>query len=148
MRLPLLAATLALSLTAPAQHPLTALRDHNRVLVVFAPDSKDDRLRKQLAGLDEGSMKERDLILIPVLAHWQESDRDLRSAHTPYTDAPDQQYIYRQLHIDSADFTVILIGKDGGEKLRSRTPVSMEQLNQLIDSMPMRQQERKTRPQP
>jgi hypothetical protein len=35
----------------------------------------------------------------------------------------------------------VLLGKDGGEKLRSRTPVTMERLNTLIDAMPMRQQE-------
>jgi hypothetical protein len=36
---------------------------------------------------------------------------------------------------------VILIGKDGGEKLNSRTPVSVNQLEKLIDSMPMHKHE-------
>jgi hypothetical protein len=38
---------------------------------------------------------------------------------------------------------VILIGKDGREKLNSRTPVAMDQLKPLIDSMPMRKGEMK-----
>lgn len=41
----------------------------------------------------------------------------------------------------SAAFEVRLIGKDGGEKLRSATPVTMTAVFALIDSMPMRQAE-------
>ena len=36
---------------------------------------------------------------------------------------------------------MILIGKDGEEKLSSRTPVPAERLKALIDSMPMRKTE-------
>lgn len=38
-------------------------------------------------------------------------------------------------------FTVILIGRDGGEKYRTHTPVSSQILFDIIDSMPMRQSE-------
>jgi hypothetical protein len=38
-------------------------------------------------------------------------------------------------------FNFILIGKDGGEKLTSNQPVSLEKLYSTIDSMPMRQRE-------
>ncbi len=41
------------------------------------------------------------------------------------------------------EFLVILIGKDGGEKLHSPGPVGVDQLKQLIDSMPMRKRETK-----
>jgi hypothetical protein len=43
--------------------------------------------------------------------------------------------------VEPAEFLVILIGKDGGEKLNSRTPVPVDQLERLIDSMPMRERE-------
>jgi hypothetical protein len=43
------------------------------------------------------------------------------------------------LQID--EFEIILIGKDGGVKLRSKTPISLEELFSLIDAMPMRRQE-------
>lgn len=36
---------------------------------------------------------------------------------------------------------VILIGKDGGAKLRSEKPLSMAKLQETIDAMPMRQDE-------
>ena len=40
---------------------------------------------------------------------------------------------------------MVLIGKDGGEKLRSHEIVSPETLCRLIDSMPMRQEEMRER---
>jgi len=46
-----------------------------------------------------------------------------------------------QFDIRPGQFTVILIGKDGEEKLRSMGQVSMEELFSLIDAMPMRQSE-------
>lgn len=43
----------------------------------------------------------------------------------------------------SSDFTVILIGKDNGEKLRTHQIVTTKQLFSLVDAMPMRRQEMK-----
>ncbi|MEL6477928.1 MAG: DUF4174 domain-containing protein [Pseudomonadota bacterium] len=40
-----------------------------------------------------------------------------------------------------ADFTVVLIGLDGGEKFRANRLVDPEELDELIDQMPMRRQE-------
>jgi hypothetical protein len=47
----------------------------------------------------------------------------------------------RQFQVDDRRFTVVLLGKDGGEKFRSSKPVTIEKLDALIDAMPMRQQE-------
>lgn len=41
----------------------------------------------------------------------------------------------------SQSFQVILYGKDGLKKLESKTVVTQDELNELIDSMPMRQSE-------
>ncbi|MDI1249127.1 MAG: DUF4174 domain-containing protein [Lacunisphaera sp.] len=40
-----------------------------------------------------------------------------------------------------AAFSVVLIGKDGGEKLRQTTPLAPADLFALVDAMPMRQAE-------
>lgn len=48
---------------------------------------------------------------------------------------------YNYYNIDANDFSVILLGKDGGEKLRKKSFVSAAELFSLIDAMPMRQQE-------
>jgi len=42
-------------------------------------------------------------------------------------------------------FRVLLIGKDGGVKLRRDRPVDPAELESLIDTMPMRRQEREER---
>ena len=42
-------------------------------------------------------------------------------------------------------FTLILIGKDGGEKFRSNKAVPLKQLYGLIDAMPMRRAEMRRR---
>jgi hypothetical protein len=49
--------------------------------------------------------------------------------------------------VEPDEFLVILIGKDGGEKLNNRTPVTVVQLERLIDSMPMRKSEMQSEPQ-
>jgi hypothetical protein len=51
------------------------------------------------------------------------------------------QAIRKRFGVKVGTFQVLLIGKDGGVKLRSSGPVSMKDLFGLIDSMPMRQQE-------
>ena len=38
-------------------------------------------------------------------------------------------------------FQLVLIGKDGGVKLRKPRPWTVRELNRVIDKMPMRQQE-------
>ena len=44
----------------------------------------------------------------------------------------------RSYKLPADRFTVILIGKDGGEKRRSDTPMSAATLTATIDAMPMR----------
>ncbi len=60
--------------------------------------------------------------------------------------SPDEQAAARRrFHVRPNDFTVILIGKDGGEKLRSHQPVSLDILRSTIDAMPMRQEEMRSK---
>lgn len=55
---------------------------------------------------------------------------------------PTANALRRQFRVqEKAPFTVILIGKDGREKLRDSHPVTAGALFDLIDTMPMRQQE-------
>ena len=50
--------------------------------------------------------------------------------------------LYQTYHIiPNEPFTVILIGKDGGEKFRSSNILSTTQLFAMVDAMPMRQAE-------
>ncbi len=47
----------------------------------------------------------------------------------------------KRYHIKSGQFTVLLIGKDGGEKFRGNEAVTAKRLFGIIDAMPMRQLE-------
>jgi hypothetical protein len=53
----------------------------------------------------------------------------------------DQQKYLKQFGVMEEEFRVMLIGKDGGVKLNSEQPVTVNQIFELIDSMPMRHHE-------
>jgi hypothetical protein len=122
----------------------TALAGHrweNRVLLVFAPDADSTLYLRQQETLSdaEPGLNERDVVVISVLediVSMKErpaepvSADDLRGAHDVL---PHQ-------------FRVVLIGKDGGVKLRQEEPILAADLFALIDSMPMRKQEIGRRP--
>lgn len=56
--------------------------------------------------------------------------------------------IFKKYKTSAQSFTFILFGKDGGEKMRSNEPVSLEKLYRTIDAMPMRQNEMKQQGKP
>lgn len=143
----LLAASLLLTITAPAQSPLTTLRDHQRVLLVFAPTSITPNFMRQQKLLKNhaSDFTDRDLTVIPVLTTWTTADSGLRDENASFTSQAEQNSLRQRFNIKTQLFTVVLLGKDGGEKFRSSTPVTMERLAALIDSMPMRQQELRQR---
>ncbi len=130
--------TLAQPAPETAAETLAAMLGTSRPLLIFSPDtpgkdSTEDFTEKQRALLadHQRELKERNVavIWVPSLNDSQpasiEKWRGLRST----------------FHVDARRFTVILVGKDGGEKLRSNAPITIEKLDALIDAMPMRQQE-------
>jgi hypothetical protein len=122
---------------------LANLRDTTRPLLIFAPRPDDPQLQIQLRRLnqDPAALAERDVVLIaipynaPSPTAAQLSDGDALAAR-------------RRFHIAPTDFAVILLGKDGGEKLRSSKPISLNQLRNTIDAMPMRQDEMRSKAAP
>jgi hypothetical protein len=119
---------------------LDAFKDHSRPLLVFYRRPEPGRkeafalLTMQLSMLQAHAkeLKERDvpMVLIPA-----------RPGDALHFTQDDEAALRRRFAVGADDFTVVLIGKDGEEKLRSHTPVTIERLTALIDSMPMRQQE-------
>lgn len=49
----------------------------------------------------------------------------------------------RQFGLGADRFTVVLVGKDGGVKMSKQDNVDLQAIFNLIDSMPMRQQEKR-----
>lgn len=98
----------------------------NRPIVVLADSPDDPRFLEQLRLLEERlpDLKERDVVVI--------TDTD-----------PSQQTDLRQA-LRPRGFMLVLIGKDGGIKLRKPSPWSVREISRVIDKMPMRRQEIRT----
>ena len=129
MRIP----ALVLALTLPA---LDRLRDRVRPLLIFAPKPDDPQLEIQIRTLNEHAAETRDRDLVAIALPYNNP-----SPTTAQLSATDAEAVRRRFHVDPGDFRVILIGKDGGEKLRAKKPLPMEKLIETIDAMPMRQDE-------
>lgn len=115
---------------------LNALRDRVRPLLIFAPKPDDPRLEIQVRTLTEHAAEahDRDLVAIALPYH--------NPSPTAAQLSPDEaEAARRRFHVAPGDFAVILIGKDGGSKLRSAKPLSLDKLSETIDAMPMRQDE-------
>ena len=116
---------------------LDALRWKNRVLVLFSPSESDASFQLQKQGLASSAegVVDRDLVILEIMEQAQSR------AGNQLLSEKSVQAIRKRLGVETGPFQVLLIGKDGGVKLRSSEAVSMKDLFGLIDSMPMRQQE-------
>ena len=107
----------------------------NRVVLVM-PDKSKELLQRQLRifGSEKIGMMDRDLVLLYTDGNLVEdyfNDHSFKLSSDFIEKFP--------LHDD--EFAVVLIGKDGGTKFRSREIVSLEKLFGIIDAMPMRRAE-------
>ncbi len=106
---------------------LSGLLWKRRVVVIFADTRDDARLGRQVALLDE-----RRALL---------ADYD-----TTVVTVPDGDMALRErLGVVPRGFAVALVGKDGTVKERWRAPVAPERIVGLIDRMPMRRDEVRSR---
>ena len=95
----------------------------NRPVLLFAPSERDEAYGLQMETLaaDKSGLAERHIVVLSDVS------------------APGGSQLREALEIDG--FEIVLIGKDGGVKLRSKTPLDVEKLYAVIDSMPMRRRE-------
>ena len=129
-----------------APHALDALVNTTRAVLLFAPQSADPQFQQQLNAFSgrESDLADRNLVVIPILALWTPIDKSLHDRNLPFTSESEQQYAREHFKVAPTGFTMILVGKDGGEKLRSRVPLSASRLFGAIDEMPMRREEMRT----
>ena len=125
-------------------HPgsLALMRHCNRRLRVFGPSATHQRLKRQQASLDAAAddMMDRNVLYLPVLAAAKDFPAPLDVPYILLSTA-EQGSIRKRFHIPPDSFAVVLLGEDGGTKLRSIAPVPVEKLNNLIDRMPTRKLE-------
>ena len=115
----------------------------NRLLLIFTP-SRDGpgylRLKEDLSRQEE-EVIDRDLLVFYILESGETKlGNSLLSESTG-------DFLREKFSIKSGTFTVLLIGKDGGVKLRRETRVKLEEIFSLIDAMPMRQREMREKSQ-
>ena len=94
-----------------------------RPVVVFASSPADPRFAEQMQLLASRSddLVERDVVVI--------------------VDTDDDTLSDLRRKLRPRDFMMVLIGKDGGVKLRKPFPYDVRELTRSIDKMPLRQQE-------
>jgi hypothetical protein len=109
----------------------------NRLLLLFAPSPHEAdyaKLKQDLSSQAE-EVRDRDLLVFHILASGETKLGNVSLSESS------GDYLREKFFIKSGVLTTLLIGKDGGVKLRSQGPVELEEIFSLIDAMPMRQRE-------
>ena len=115
----------------------------NRLILAFSPSAEDTGYRaftKDIALQDE-EVIDRDLLVFHIL-----ETGEIRLGETSLPTGSGD-YLRENFSIRSGRFTVLLIGKDGGVKLRREGGVKLGEIFSLIDTMPMRQREMREKSQ-
>ncbi len=121
--------------------PLEQFEWKNRIILIFAvdPNYEDFLLQERLFKESNEEFEDRDLIVFHIFRN-HGLDPDGRALSKE-----DQLYLQSRYNADPGKYSLILLGKDGGVKLRSTLPVTAEEIYSLIDSMPMRKVEMQRR---
>ena len=78
---------------------------------------------------------DRDLVIFEIL------ESGPSNMNTEFIDPQSAQSLREKFDIPMGEFAVILIGKDGGIKMKRQEKTDLEDIFRLIDAMPMRLQE-------
>lgn len=108
-----------------------------RPLLVFAPTDSDPRLTETRSRIEASrcGFVDRDMVLGVVVA----KGTSTLDGHVIGTD--ESARLAKEYGVGADAFTVLLIGKDGGEKLRVNDVPDLQSIYDLIDGMPMRSSE-------
>lgn len=123
---------------AEGTNPLVAERWKTRPIVVVVPHADHPLLRRVEATLAETAGREafrdREMVLYTVVAG--EGRRDGRLLAAPRTAA-----LLRAIDVEAGGAPAfVLVGKDGGVKMREGADVDLQSVFEEIDRMPMRRQ--------
>jgi hypothetical protein len=128
---------LVLISTGDAALDLSQFKWKNRLLFVFAPHSRYPSLidLKTDMSVQKEEILDRDLIVFQIYETGS-SFQDINEIDNETADK-----LRREFRVSPGLLTVILVGKDGGVKLRQNEQVNFKQIFLLIDAMPMRREE-------
>ncbi len=115
---------------------LSKHRWENRLILLLTDDENNSTFQSQLAEFrkDFTGLNERKLIIYQVMP--EEFKTGLNTGNKIKSDC-----LYNDYKKTNSGFEVILLGLDGGIKLRLDELLSLEKLFAIIDAMPMRRRE-------
>ncbi len=122
---------------------LTQFQWKNRLLFLFAEDANNPlfkNLQSQIMA-QKAEVDDRDLIVFEVPAQGP------ARMNTSPLDQKEADSIRNHFAVPGDAFSLILVGKDGGIKLKRSDQVDLREVFGLIDSMPMRQSEMRQKSQ-
>lgn len=117
---------------------LDQFRWKNRLVLLLTDHADNPEVLNQLKIFESDleGLKERKLKVI----HLTSDQTKIWDTKTEVWSKSDGQ-LFQKYRKQDASFEMILIGLDGGEKLRKSLPISLDQLFAVIDAMPMRRWE-------
>ncbi len=118
---------LILAVALAASATIAQMKWERRVLIVSASTAEEPALAEQrrILAAWKTHAAARDLTVVEIIGDTVRGTGDPAAT------------LRRKYHLPTS-FTAILIGKDGGEKLRSAKPFPAAALEATIDAMPMR----------
>ena len=122
---------------------LDMYRWKNRPLLIFAPSETDQTYLEleHALGRSGDKLQDRDMVVFRLFA----SGRGKTDAACLGQD--EVRSLYQRFDVPGHSLTVILLGKDGGEKTRQVGQFDLQAIFDRIDAMPMRQREMRQRSQ-
>lgn len=129
----------------PAQAMAAELSDYlwaHRPLLLFAPAESDPRLVETMRRIEASrcDFVGRDMVLGRIVTEGTST----LDGHV--VDTNQAQRLMSEFGIGAESFSVVLLGKDGGEKLRAANVPDLQTIYAVIDGMPMRARETNANP--
>ena len=124
----------------PAQATAAELSDYlwqRRPLLLFAPSESDPRLLETMRRIAASrcDFVDRDMVLGRIVTE------GTSTLDGNVVDTNQARRLFSDFGIGADSFSVVLIGKDGGEKLRVADIPDLQSIYAVIDGMPMRARE-------
>ena len=115
----------------------------NRLLFLFAPDDENPIFKKfqNEIKLQTAEVEDRDLVVFEVL------EKGPSRVNRTQLERQVADSMRNRFNVPRHKFTLILIGKDGGTKLKRHAQTNLKEVFELIDAMPMRQKEMRQKTQ-
>lgn len=120
---------------------LDMYRWKNRLLLVFTPSDTDQTYLElqQALGRAGDKLQDRDMVVFRLFASGRGKTDEACLGKDEVLS------LYQRFDVPGHSLTVILLGKDGGEKARQVGQFDLQAIFDRIDAMPMRQREMRQR---